>query len=52
MEHWVVDDAPDGGKWLLYDENSSDSSVFIRVSGPKELAQRVASGLNENQPKN
>lgn len=49
MEHWIVDDVQDGGKWLLYDENSSDESVCIRVTGPKELAQRVADGLNANQ---
>jgi hypothetical protein len=46
MEHWVVDDVQDAGKWLLYDENGTDENVCIRVSGSKELAQRVADGLN------
>lgn len=51
MEQWIVDDVQDGGKWLLYDENSADGSICIRVSGSKELAQRVADGLNSNQAK-
>jgi hypothetical protein len=50
MEHWIVDDVQDGGKWLLYDENSAGESVGIHVTGPKELAQRAADGLNSNQP--
>ena len=51
MEKWIVDDVQDCGQWLLYDENSSDDNVCIRVRGAKDLAQRVADGLNSNQTK-
>ena len=47
MKHWIVDDAPDCGRWMLYDENSSDDNITIHVRGSKALAQRVADGLNE-----
>lgn len=46
MENWIIDDVQDGRSWLIYDENSNDTNVFIRVQGPKELAQRVIDGLN------
>ncbi|MDN8078850.1 hypothetical protein QZN30_05750 [Burkholderia multivorans] len=49
MEHWIVDDVRDAGKWLIYDENSTDDGSCIRVQGSKELAQRVADGLYKDQ---
>ena len=48
MEHWIVDDVQDGGRWLLYNENGSDTEC-IHVKGTRELAQRVVDGLNANQ---
>lgn len=49
MEHWIVDDTETRNGWMLYDESKGDDSHFINVQGPKELAQRVANGLNSNQ---
>jgi hypothetical protein len=47
-ENWIVDDVQDGGRWLIYNSNSSDTDC-IHVRGSKELAQRVADGLNGHQ---
>lgn len=49
MEHWIVENEQDGGRWLIYNEEGSDTEV-IHVKGARELAQRVVDGLNANQP--
>lgn len=51
MEHWTVDDARDGGAWLLYDESAEQDAPFIKFHGSREAALEVARRLNEAQPK-